>query len=223
MIKNQVPLIIRQPGLVDYTTAWQQMKTFNAGRNEHSSDEIWLLQHPPVYTQGLNARPEHLPAGQPDIPVVHSDRGGDITYHGPGQLIAYLLIDLKRNKLGIKQLVSLLEQATIDLLSQYGVDSDRKSGAPGIYIANKKIASLGLRVRNGCCYHGLSLNVDMDMAPFSAIPPCGFTKLEMTQLSEFTNDIDIGHIGSQLVDQLYGHLGYNKDELSYGETSDQPI
>ncbi|MCA1925241.1 MAG: lipoyl(octanoyl) transferase LipB [Thiobacillus sp.] len=171
---------MRRLGRVDYVPTWRAMQDFTAQRAADTADELWLLEHPPVYTQGQAGRPEHLIAAT-DIPVVAIDRGGQITYHGPGQLVAYLLIDLRRRGYGVRELVGRMEQAVIDLLRGQGVQAQRQAGAPGVYVAGAKIAALGLRVRHGCTYHGLALNVDMDLGPFAAINPCGYAGLAVTQ------------------------------------------
>lgn len=171
--------LTRYLGLVDYLPTWQAMQDFTATRGPDTPDELWLLEHPPVYTLGLAGKPEHLLQAT-DIPLVKIDRGGQITYHGPGQIVAYLLLDLKRRGLGVKELVRRMEQATIDLLAEYGVKAERRDKAPGVYVNDAKIAALGLRIKNGCCYHGLSLNVDMDLSPFDAINPCGYAGLAVT-------------------------------------------
>jgi lipoyl(octanoyl) transferase len=158
------------------------MKAFTGNRSADSPDEIWLLQHAPVFTQGQSC--SDVPVGHEHIPVVHSDRGGQITYHGPGQLIVYLLIDLRRRKIGIKSMVRLLEQCVIDYLAAASIVGERRADAPGVYVGGKKIAALGLRVRRGACYHGLSFNIDMDLFPFSSIEPCGYRDLEVTQLKD---------------------------------------
>ncbi|GMR18569.1 MAG: lipoyl(octanoyl) transferase LipB [Gammaproteobacteria bacterium] len=214
-------VVIRKLGIMDYSQAWSDMKDFNRQRTNQTRDEIWLLQHPPVFTQGLNFRPEHQPAELNHIPVIHSDRGGDITYHGPGQLISYLLIDIRRKNLGIKDLVGAMEKSIVKLLDGYQIKGEQAPGAPGIYIAGKKIASLGLRVRRGCSYHGLSINIDMDLTPFSAIPPCGFNKLKMTQLSDYIDHPDLSQIEGELVTQLAAQLGYNSIENEHREISEQ--
>jgi len=195
------PPTLRHLGLCDYEKTWRDMQDFTASRTKDTPDEIWLLEHPPVFTLGLNGKREHLldPA---DIPVVNCDRGGQVTYHGPGQLIAYLLLDLKRRKLGVKEMVRRMEQVVIDLLSDYGIDATRRAGAPGIYVNGKKIAALGLRVRRGCSYHGLSLNVDMDLEPFTRINPCGYEGLETTQLRELQPDIEPAKTTDELLQQL---------------------
>jgi lipoyl(octanoyl) transferase len=173
-------LIVRHLGRVAYEPTWQAMQAFTAQRDSDTPDELWLLEHLPVYTQGQAGKPEHLIAAT-DIPVVPIDRGGQITYHGPGQLVAYLLVDLRRRGYGVRELVTRMEQAVIDLLAAEGVSAERQAGAPGVYVAGAKIAALGLRVRHGCTYHGLALNVDMDLGPFAAINPCGYAGLAVTQ------------------------------------------
>ncbi len=174
---------LRQLGLEDYQTTWEKMKAFNAARSSDTADEIWLVEHPPVYTLGLNGKTEHVLNAEA-IPLVKSDRGGQVTYHGPGQLIIYTLIDLARYQLGVRALVTLLEQSIIDTLSQYGLNSQADPKAPGVYIKQKKIASVGLRIRKGCSYHGISINNHMDLNPFKQINTCGYPGLEVTQLAE---------------------------------------
>ena len=198
--------VIRRPGLVEYEPTWQAMRDFTAARAADTADEIWLLQHPPVFTLGMAGKREHLLADI-GIPVVAIDRGGQITYHGPGQIVIYLLLDLKRRGFGIKELVRRMEQAIIDLLAAIGISAERLAGAPGVYVAGAKIAALGLRVRNGCTYHGLSLNVDMDLTPFQAINPCGYPGMAVTQVSAlnaaYPPDIDEALLAS-LLRQLNG-------------------
>lgn len=177
-------------GMQPYLQVWQQMKDFTASRNERTVDELWLLEHPPVYTQGQAGKSEHVL--NPDvIPVVRSDRGGQVTYHGPGQLVAYVLMDIRRKHLGIRTLVSYLEQTLINVLKNYRITGSIRCGAPGVYVDDKKIASIGLRVKNGCTYHGIALNVAMNLAPFAGINPCGFAKLEMTQISHFVSTASV--------------------------------
>lgn len=171
--------LVKHLGLIDYVKAWDAMRTFTAERGPDTSDEIWLCQHPPVFTLGQAGRREHLLADI-GIPVVQADRGGQVTYHGPGQIVAYVLLDLRRRGYGIKELVRRLEGTVIDLLAAQEIKAERVAGAPGVYVGGAKIAALGLRVRNGRTYHGLSLNVDMDMAPFAAINPCGYADLTVT-------------------------------------------
>lgn len=200
-------LNIRHLGSMDYETVWHAMQTFTDARDENTADEIWLLQHPPVFTQGQAGKAEHILAPG-DIPVVQVDRGGQVTYHGPGQIVAYTLIDLRRLELGVRALVKALESAIIDVLEGYGVSSDRLEGAPGIYVDGVKIASLGLRVRRGCSFHGLAFNVDMDLEPFQRINPCGLLNMQVTQLADFV-DIDMTEVETRLIESLASVLGYN--------------
>jgi len=183
-----MPTIVRNQGLQDYHTVWQSMLQFTHRRERQTTDEIWIVEHPPVYTFGLNAKTEHL-LSQTTIPIVKSDRGGQITYHAPGQLIIYTLFDIERLQLNIRQLVTLLEQAMIITLAQYGLIANSKVNAPGVYIDDKKIGSIGLRIKKGCSYHGLSLNNNLDLSPFDQINTCGFKDLEMTKLEDFKINI----------------------------------
>lgn len=202
--------VVRDLGIIDYVEAWQAMQHFTATRDAETSDEIWLAQHPPVYTIGRNGRLENS-AGYPTtntIAVVHSDRGGQVTYHGPGQLIAYVLMDLGRRHWGAKILVNALEQAAINLLQDVGIEAVRQLQAPGVYTAGKKIAAIGLRIRNGCSYHGIALNVAMDLRPFRQIYPCGQAGLEVTQLSDFA-PITMERCQAQFTNLLLRQLGYN--------------
>lgn len=192
-------------GLRDYETVWHEMQHFTDTRTANTADEIWLLEHPPVFTLGLNGKREHI-LDPGDIPIVQCDRGGQVTYHGPGQLIVYLLLDLRRRELGVKTLVHKIEQAIIDLLQENNINGQRQEGAPGIYVNDKKIAALGLRVRRGCCYHGLSLNIDMDLEPFSRINPCGFEGLATDQLTHHTTNLDIQLTGTSLIKYLRQQL-----------------
>lgn len=191
---------MRDLGVVDYMQVWEAMKAFNEARTADTRDEVWWVQHPPVYTQGLNCHMSTLTAS--DIPIVATDRGGQITYHGPGQLVVYPLLDIKRRARGIKWLVHLLEQLIIDFLAIHDIQGERKAGAPGVYVRGKKIAALGLRVRRGASYHGLSFNIDMDLAPFSNIDPCGFEDLKVTQLRDLGVQLSIGEVQAQLRKQL---------------------
>jgi lipoyl(octanoyl) transferase len=195
------PLTVRRLGRVDYESTWRAMRDFTATRDATTPDEIWLCEHPPVFTQGLAGKPEHL-LRDIGIPVVKTDRGGQITYHGPGQLVAYLLLDIKRRNLTVKGLVNRIEQAVIDLLSGYGIQAGRRPGAPGVYVGAAKIAALGLKIKDGRSYHGLALNVAMDLAPFAAINPCGYEGLAVTQLSELCAETDTETVGEQLLDHL---------------------
>ena len=196
-------------GLQSYTDIWHDMQQFTEHRAPHTDDEIWFVQHSPVYTLGKNGKPEHILNAQ-DIPVIHIDRGGQVTYHGPGQLVVYVLLDLNRLKLGVRALVTLLEQSVIELLSLYNVEATAKKDAPGVYIGQQKIAALGLRVRKGCCFHGLALNVDMDLEPFQRINPCGFEGLEITQLSNLVESTDIDDLANQLKTILAKNLHYTE-------------
>ncbi|MBU0688034.1 MAG: lipoyl(octanoyl) transferase LipB [Gammaproteobacteria bacterium] len=174
------PIHIRAMGMVDYEPTWRAMQQFTSERNAETVDEIWLVQHPPTYTQGQAGKPEHL-LNPTSIPVVKIDRGGQITYHGPGQIVIYLLLDLRRWKINVHDLVRLIEQAVIDLLAEHGVQAEGRVDAPGVYVNDAKIAALGLKIKKGCCYHGLSFNVDMDLTPFNNINPCGYQGLRVTQ------------------------------------------
>ena len=176
-------LHIRALGMVDYEPTWRAMQQFTNERSADTVDEIWLLQHPPTYTQGQAGKPEHL-LNPTSIPVVKIDRGGQITYHGPGQIVIYLLLDLRRWKINVRDLVRLIEQAVIALLAEHGVQAQGRTDAPGVYVNGAKIAALGLKIKNGCCYHGLSFNVDMDLTPFDNINPCGYQGLRVTQCLE---------------------------------------
>lgn len=187
---------VKELGLRDYALVWQDMKDFTQNRKEDTLDELWLLQHFPVYTQGQAGKAIHV-LNANSIPVVQSDRGGQVTYHGPGQLVAYVLMDIARRKLGIRTLVSQLEQILIKTLGRFHIKGSLQCGAPGVYVENKKIASIGLRVKNGCTYHGIALNVNMDLKPFLGINPCGFARLEMTQISDFHPNILIEEVSEQ--------------------------
>jgi lipoyl(octanoyl) transferase len=202
-------LLRRDLGVCDYLPTFERMQAFSAQRDANNLDEWWLLQHTPVFTQGRNGKAEHLLAPG-DIPVVQVDRGGQVTYHGPGQLIGYMLIDVRRGDFGVRQLVSALENSIIATLADYGIDSQAKADAPGVYIGDKKIAALGLRVKGGMSYHGLSLNVDMDAEPFSRINPCGYQGLQIAQLSDYVDDIDDEQLKTRLTQHLARILGYNE-------------
>lgn len=188
-------------GLQAYEPIWRAMQRFNQCRNADSPDEIWFLQHQPVYTQGLNGKDEHILAPG-HIPIVHIDRGGQVTYHGPGQLVVYFLLDIKRRQLSPRQLVSTIEQAVIDTLAQLGCPTYAKVDAPGVYANEAKFASIGLRIKSGSSYHGLSVNVDMDLAPFQGINPCGYERLAITQVSQLVPKIDIQSFQNHLQPQL---------------------
>jgi lipoyl(octanoyl) transferase len=186
--------VVRRSGQLDYTQAWQSMQALTDTRDAQTADELWLLEHPPVYTLGRNGKDEHL-LDPGDIPVIRVDRGGQVTYHGPGQLVCYCLIDIRRRRLGVQSLVHTLEQAVIDLLADHGVSGERREKAPGVYVAGRKLAALGLRVRRGCTFHGVALNVDMELAPFARINPCGYEGLEVTQLRDLGITLNIEQAG----------------------------
>ena len=193
---------IKEKGLQDYNSTWQEMVSFTENRNNHTEDELWTLEHRSVFTQGLSGKSEHL-LKETEIEVIKSDRGGQITYHGPGQLIVYCLIDIKRLGIGVKQMVSIIEKSIIDLLSDYSISSHKIPGAPGVYVDGSKIAALGLKVKRGKTYHGLSLNVDMNLSPYSLINPCGYKDLKITQMSYLTdNKPDLDQIKKQLTKNL---------------------
>lgn len=191
-------MITHNLGIQDYTEIWKRMKEFTEKRDSDTSDELWLLEHYPVYTQGQAGKPEHI-LNSNSIKIVQSDRGGQVTYHGPGQLVAYVLMDIRRRNLGIRTLVARLEEILILVLEHYRITANIRHGAPGVYIGDKKIASIGLRVKNGCTYHGIALNVDMDLSPFLGINPCGFVKMEMTQMSHFHPDIQLEEVSQHFV------------------------
>lgn len=198
---------IRSLGKKAYEPLWREMQEFTNSRDDDTGDEIWITEHPPVFTLGLNASREHLLAPG-DIPVVQIDRGGQVTYHGPGQLMIYPLIDLKRARLGIRDLVTALEQSAVDLAAQYQIAAASRADAPGVYVQGKKIASVGLRIRRWCSYHGMALNVDMDLEPFSRINTCGYTDLEVTDLNKLGVEKDLSTVARELAPHLLGHLGF---------------
>jgi lipoyl(octanoyl) transferase len=193
-------------GLSPYAIVWDKMKQFTIERHPETPDELWLLEHPPVFTQGQAGKAEHI-IHPTEIPIVQSDRGGQITYHGPGQLVIYVLMDIRRRHMGIRTLVSQLEQMIIALLHHFNITSQTTCGAPGVYVNDKKIASIGLRVKNGCTYHGISLNVAMDLSPFSHINPCGFAKLQMTQIQDFVPDIQMDQVSNRLIQEFKSMFG----------------
>ncbi|WP_301098769.1 lipoyl(octanoyl) transferase LipB [Otariodibacter sp.] len=212
-------LIIRQLGIQDYQEIWHKMQDFTDARTETTPDEIWLVQHPSVFTQGSAGKPEHL-LYQTDIPVVHSDRGGQITYHGIGQQVMYVLIDIKRhkangNELSVRQLVTALEQCVVKTLADYNIESYPKPEAPGVYVDKKKICSLGLKIRKGRSFHGLALNINMDLTPFHNINPCGYAGLEMCQMADFIpqEQATCESIAPKLVHYFTDILGYNEQHI----------
>lgn len=207
-----LPLGFRELGQVSYEPTWQAMQRFTNERDANTADEIWLLQHPPVFTQGQAGKAEHL-LFPGDIPVVQVDRGGQVTYHGPGQLVAYLLLDVRRSGIGVRELVSRIERSLIDTLASYGVIANAKPDAPGVYVDGAKIASLGLRIRNGRSFHGLALNVDMDLQPFQRINPCGYAGMAMTQLADLVaGPVEISEVSARLREQLVKHLDYAQQQ-----------
>ena len=207
-------LLIRDLGMQEYSSVFAKMRDFTKQRDDETPDEFWCLQHPAVFTLGANADKKHILMPS-DIPVVQSDRGGQVTYHGPGQIIVYLLIDLRRRSLGVKQLVQYIEQATVELLSAYKIQSEARTDAHGVYVKGAKIASLGLRVSGGCSYHGIALNVDMDLTPFTYIDPCGYPDLEVTQLKNFKVESSCEKIQKELILQLSTQLNYESSEINY--------
>jgi len=202
-------LHVRRLGLVDYELVWRSMQAFTDQRDETTADELWVVQHPPVFTQGQAGRAEHILAPG-DIPVVQVDRGGQVTYHGPGQIVIYPLIDIRRLNMGVRELVKGIEQAIISVLQAYGIQAGLVEGAPGVYIDGVKIASLGLRIRKGRSFHGLAFNIDMDLEPFQRINPCGFAGLEVTQLSALVDKPDMAEVEDRLLAGLSKALGYNE-------------
>lgn len=205
-------LHIRNLGLQEYSSVFNKMREFTTQRTSATVDEFWCLQHSAVFTLGANADQQHI-LKQTDIPIVQSDRGGQVTYHGPGQVIIYLLINLKRKSIGVKRLVELIEQSVVELLNDYKIDSQARADAHGVYIEESKIASLGLRVHSGCSYHGLALNVDMDMSPFSLINPCGFPGLEVTQLKDHGVTESVQVISDKLILKLSERLEYKSNKI----------
>ncbi len=201
-------LIVRQLGLSDYEPVWHAMQDFTDQRDENTVDELWLVQHPPVFTQGQAGKAEHVLAPG-DIPVVQVDRGGQVTYHGPGQIVAYPLVDIRRGGVGVREFVNCIEESIIQVLHHYGVNGVRREGAPGIYVNGEKIASVGLRVRLGRTFHGLAFNIDMDLEPFQRINPCGYEGLVVTQLKAFS-PVVFSEVESRLVDSITAQLGYSE-------------
>jgi len=200
-------LQVRRLGVCEYTPVWKEMQAFTLQRNAGTQDELWLLEHPPVFTQGMNGKPEHLLAPG-NIPVVPVDRGGQVTYHGPGQLVAYAMLDLARLGIGIRRLVEVLEQSVVDWLAVQGVTAQARRDAPGVYVEGAKIAALGLRVKRGCSYHGLALNVNMDLEPFSRINPCGYQGMPVTQLGELGISLSVEEVGQRWLPYLASQLRY---------------
>ncbi len=200
-LSPSTPLLVRKLGRVDYLPTWQAMQRFTDERGPDTPDEIWVLEHEPVFTLGMNGDPAHVLAAG-DIPVVKVDRGGQVTYHGPGQVVVYPLIDLRRAGLGVRDLVTALEQSVIECVSEYGISAATRPKAPGVYVDDAKLASVGIRVRRGASYHGIALNVDMNLEPFQRINPCGYEGLAMTQLAALGAPTDLERVAADLIDVL---------------------
>ncbi|WP_333918841.1 lipoyl(octanoyl) transferase LipB [Vibrio crassostreae] len=208
----QNKLIVKKLGRQDYEPVWKAMHKFTDERTEEDVDQVWLVEHNPVFTQGQAGKAEHvLNAG--DIPVIQSDRGGQVTYHGPGQLVAYFLINIRRKKFGVRDLVTHIENLVINTLKAYNIDSAARPDAPGVYVDGKKICSLGLRIRRGCSFHGLALNVDMDLSPFLRINPCGYQGMEMAQVSQLGGPSELEDVEQQLIQELVDLLGYDQVDI----------
>lgn len=203
--------IVRWLGTQDYVSCWQDMQQFTNQRNSDTTDEVWLLEHEPVFTQGQNGKAEHI-LNPGHIPVVQTDRGGQVTYHGPGQLMIYVLIDLKRKQFNVRDFVTRLEQTIVDFLADYGIQAVAKREAPGVYVEGKKICSIGLRVRKGSTYHGIAFNISNDLSPFNSINPCGFTDLKMTSLKDLGGPSNTLIVGTKLMHYLSKNLGYTNAE-----------
>ena len=193
-------------GREDYVPLWHEMQNFTDTRDENTPDEIWFCEHPPVFTLGLNAAKEHLLAPG-DIPVVQIDRGGQVTFHGPGQLMIYPLIDIRRANIGVRRLVTALEQSVVDLVADYQIEAAARADAPGVYVEDKKLASVGLRIRRGASFHGMALNVDVDLEPFSRINPCGYKELEMTDLHRLGARLQLEETSQKILPHFLQHLG----------------
>jgi len=216
------PPILRWLGRVAYEPTWRAMQLFVDQRRPDTPDEIWFLEHPPVFTLGMNSRPEHL-LGTGDIPVVQIDRGGQVTYHGPGQLVVYPLLDLGRARMGVRTLVEGIERAIVAAVAEWGIEAYGRRDAPGVYVGPRKLASVGLRIRRGCSYHGLALNVAMDLEPFRRINPCGYAGLEMTQVSELGGPSDLGVVADSLAPRLLAALGFDTPAQSATSTWRQDV
>jgi len=209
LLQETSSVVVRHLGRCEYQPVMEAMRGWTRQRSSSTVDEIWLLEHLPIYTRGVSCRDEpRCLTGE--VPVVDSDRGGQITYHGPGQLVVYLLLDLRRLGLGIRDLVSLIERIVIGLLGEYAVEATNEPGAPGVYVSGSKVAAIGFRIHRGCCYHGLSLNVDMDLSPFQSIDPCGYAGLQVTQLRELGFTVAFARVRQQLLDRLIAELRYSQ-------------
>lgn len=193
-------MIIKYLGIQPYEKVWQEMREFTQNRDTNTEDEIWLLEHYPVYTQGQAGKKEHILLNTQDIPIIQTDRGGQVTYHGPGQLVCYILMNITLKKIGIRTLVTNLEQVLINMLKQaYNIDAKRQHKAPGVYVDEKKIASIGLRVKNGCTYHGIALNVSLDIKPFLNINPCGYANLKMTKITDYCHNVTVEDASQEFI------------------------
>jgi len=210
------PIAVRFLGRQDYVPLWRAMQDFTDARSEITRDEIWFTEHPPVFTMGLNASKDHLLAPG-EIPVVQIDRGGQVTFHGPGQLMVYPLLDLQRAGMGVRTLVTALEQSVVDLAADYGIAAASRADAPGVYVAGDKLASVGLRIRRGCSFHGMALNVDIDLEPFSRINPCGYAELKMTDLKRLGGGSRLDTVWPQLLPHFLRHLGFEDSEVVTGD------
>jgi lipoyl(octanoyl) transferase len=217
--RNRHSLIVRELGLQSYEPVWRAMQRFTDTRDDTTTDEIWFTQHNPVFTLGLNSAPEHLLAPG-DIPVVQVDRGGQVTYHGPGQLMVYPLIDIRRAGLGVRDLVTALEQSVVDLARNYDIEAASRADAPGVYVAGVKLASVGLRIRRGASFHGMALNVDVDTEPFSRINTCGFENLEITDLARLGAESNLDRVRDTLLPLLLEHLRMPDADIIYGCSCD---
>lgn len=215
-MNKPLPLRVRRLGRRPYIETWRAMQSFTDRRSSDTADELWLLEHPPVFTQGLAGKPEHV-LDPGDIPIVETDRGGQVTYHGPGQLVAYPLLDLERLGIGIRTLVARLEGVIIELLAGYRIAGERKDGAPGVFVQNAKIASIGMKVRRGCTFHGIAFNLDSDLSPFERINPCGFAGQPMTRLIDHCPDIELKRVPERFTALLAAALGL---DWLYQETHD---
>ncbi|MGF1773556.1 lipoyl(octanoyl) transferase LipB [Vibrio wakamikoensis] len=210
-MENQ--LVVRKLGRKDYEPVWKAMHDFTDNRTDDTRDEVWLVEHNPVFTQGQAGKEEHL-LNTGDIPVIQSDRGGQVTYHGPGQLVAYFLINLRRKKLGVRELVTHIENLVINALNAYDIESAARPDAPGVYVDGKKVCSLGLRIRKGCSFHGLALNINMDLSPFLRINPCGYAGMEMVQVSQLGGPKEVSTVEDQMIKALLEILDYEQVEFS---------
>lgn len=216
---QQDTIILRQLGLQPYLPVSRAMHNFTDRRDANTPDELWLVQHSRVFTQGQAGKAEHVLAAG-DIPVIQSDRGGQVTYHGPGQQVMYVMVDLKRKKLGVRELVTAIEQTVINTLAHFNIDAIARPDAPGVYVNGSKICSLGLRIRKGCSFHGLALNIDMDLEPFTRINPCGYAGLQMTQIKDLAPSTDFAQVHPVLVQEFIQLLGYQQPETGYWNLND---